>query len=63
MVLFGSPGISATVTQHGVSVESLSLLLRSIKCDLFVYRDDSMTSQRVIMRKEEPTKCFVPLQN
>ena len=30
--------------------------------DLFVYRDDSLTSQRVIMRTEQPNKCFVPLQ-
>ena len=30
--------------------------------DLFVYRDDSLSSQRVIMRTEQPTKCFVPLQ-
>ena len=30
--------------------------------DLFVYPDDSLTSQRVIMQTEQPTKCFVPLQ-
>ena len=32
-----------------------------LKRDLFVYRD-SLTSQRVIMRYQQPTKCFVPLQ-
>ena len=48
--------------QHVVSVESWSLLLRSIGRDLFVYRDDSLTSKRVIMRTEQPTKYVVPLQ-
>ena len=33
-----------TVTQHVVSVESSSLLLHLLKRDLFVYRDDSLTS-------------------
>ena len=33
-----------------------------LKRDLFVYHDDSLTSKRVIMRTEQPTKCFVPLQ-
>ena len=33
-----------------------------IKRDLFVYRDDSLTSTRVIIRTERPTKCFIPLQ-
>ena len=33
-----------------------------LKRDLFDYRDDSLTSKRVIMRAEQPTKCFVPLQ-
>ena len=33
-----------------------------LKRDLFVYRDDSLTSERVIMRTEQPTKCFIPLQ-
>ena len=33
-----------------------------LRCDLCVYRDDSLTSYRVIMRTEQPTKCFVPLQ-
>ena len=32
------------------------------KRDLSVYRDDSLKSQRVIMRTEQQTKCFVPLQ-
>ena len=40
LAVLGSP----TVTQHVVSVESLSLLLHSNKQDLFVYRDDSLTS-------------------
>ena len=30
--------------------------------DLVVYRDDSLTSLMVIMRTEQPTKCFEPLQ-
>ena len=33
-----------------------------LKCDLFVYHDDSLTSYMAIRRTEEPTKCFVPLQ-
>ena len=33
-----------------------------LKRDLFIYRDDSLTSKRVIMRTEQPTKGFVPLQ-
>ena len=33
-----------------------------LKRDLFVFRDDSLKSQRVIMRTEPPTKYFVPLQ-
>ena len=33
-----------------------------LKCDLFVYRDDSLTRWTVIMRTEQPIKCFVPLQ-
>ena len=61
VVLFGSPWI-ANVTQHVVSVESSSLLFHSIKSCLFVYCDDSLTSKSVIMRTEQPTKCFVPLQ-
>ena len=35
---------SPSVTQHVVSVESSSLLLYSIKIDLFVYRDVSLTN-------------------
>ena len=35
---------SASVKQHVVSVESSSLLLHSIKRDLFIYRDDSLTT-------------------
>ena len=31
-------------------------------CELFVYRDDSLTNLRVIMRTEQSTKCFIPLQ-
>ena len=38
------------------------MLLHSINRDLFVNRDDSLMSERVIMRTEQPTKCFVPLQ-
>ena len=61
---------SPSVTQHVVSAESSSLLLHSIeaccfivlKRDLFVYRDDSTTSEKVIMLTEKTTKCFVPLQ-
>ena len=30
--------------------------------DLCVYHDDSWTIWRVIMRTEQPTQCFVPLQ-
>ena len=30
--------------------------------NLFVYLDGSLTSKRVIMRTEQPTKVFVPLQ-
>ena len=49
---------SPSVIQHVVSVESLFLLLHDIKkC-----RDDSVASKRVIMRTDQPTKCFVPLQ-
>ena len=33
-----------------------------LKRALFVYIDDVLTSYRVIMRTEQPTKCFVPLQ-
>ena len=33
-----------------------------LKRELSVYRDDSFTRWRVIMRTEQPTKCFVPLQ-
>ena len=32
------------------------------KRELFDYHDNSLTSKRVIMRIEQPTKCFVPLQ-
>ena len=32
-----------------------------LKSDLLVYRDDSLTSQRVIMWTEQPTEWFVPL--
>ena len=36
----------------------------ALKCDLFVYSDDSLTSKRVIMRTDDQLqcKCFVPLQ-
>ena len=45
VVLFDSPDGSPTVTKHVVSVESSSLLLHNLlKRDLFVYRDDSLTS-------------------
>ena len=47
--------VSPIVTQHVVSVEFSSLLFHSINRDLFVYRDDSLTSYRVIMRTEQPT--------
>ena len=30
--------------------------------DLYVYRDDSLTSKKVIMRTEQPPKCFEPFQ-
>ena len=40
-----------SVMQHIVSVESSSLLLHS----LYVYRDGSLMSKRVIMRTEKPT--------
>ena len=53
---------SPSVMQHVESVESSSLLLHRFGRDLCVYRDDSLTSLRVIMRNEQPTKCFVPLQ-
>ena len=53
---------SPSVVQHVVSVESSALLLHSIKRDLFVYSDDSLTGKKVIMRTKQPTKCFVPLQ-
>ena len=33
-----------------------------LKRDLFVYRDDSLTSMRVIMLSEQPIQCCVPLQ-
>ena len=33
-----------------------------LRRDLCVYRDDLLTSKRVIMRTEQPTKCFVPFQ-
>ena len=33
-----------------------------INRDVFCNRGDSLTSFRVIMRTEQPTKCFVPLQ-
>ena len=33
-----------------------------LKRGFFVDRDDSLTSKRVIMRTEQPTKCFIPLQ-
>ena len=52
---------SPSVTQYVVSVGSSSLLLIVLKLDLFVYRDDSLTSYRVIMRTEQPTKYFVPI--
>ena len=29
--------------------------------DLFVSRDDSLTSKKVFMRTKQPTKCFEPL--
>ena len=46
----------------GVNFIASSLLLMVYKCDLFVYRDDSLMSQRVFMRTEQQTKCFAPLQ-
>ena len=61
VMLFCSQGISichATI----VFIKSSSSLLHSIKRDLFIYHDDSLTSQRVIMQTEQPTKCFVSLQ-
>ena len=30
--------------------------------DSFIYRDDSLTSKRVIMQTKQPAKCFVSLQ-
>ena len=33
-----------------------------LKCDVCVYRDDSLPSRRIFMRTKQPTKCFVPLQ-
>ena len=33
-----------------------------LKCDLFVYGEDTLTSSRVIMRIEQPTKCVVRLR-
>ena len=33
-----------------------------LKRDLFVYRDESLTSKRAVMRTEQPTKYVVPLQ-
>ena len=43
---------------------NMSYLLSPRLCffiDLFVYCDDSLTSERVIMRTEQPTNCFEPL--
>ena len=53
VVLFDRTGIS--ICQKVVSVESSSLPLIVLRCDLFVYRDDSLTSLRVIMQTEQPT--------
>ena len=33
-----------------------------LKLDICVHRTDSLNSERVIVRTEQPTKCFVPLQ-
>ena len=51
-----------TVTQYNVSVESLSLVPHSINRDLFVYRNCSLTNEKVIMRTEQPTQCFEPFR-
>ena len=61
VLLFGIPGISnchATPCLLGPHLCFFILL----KFDSFVYRDNSLTSKRVIMRSEKTTKCFVPLQ-
>ena len=56
-----SSGVVWQSMSHSVSVKSSSLLLHSIKRELFVNSDNSLTGQRV-MRTEQPTRCFVPLQ-
>ena len=43
-------------------VESSSLNLLGTFRDLFVYRDDSLTSKSFTMRAEQLTKCSVPFQ-
>ena len=42
---------------------SVSSELKYLNHDLFVYRDGSLTSGRIIMQTEQLAECFEPLQN
>ena len=61
LVLFGSPGISNCHATRLYLLSPRFCFFTVLKRDLFVYRDDSLTSWRVIMRTEQPSICFVPL--
>ena len=63
-LLYGDVSVIVTqqVTQQVVSVEFSFGFFIVLNSELFVNRDDSLTSLMVIMRTKQPTKCFVPLQ-
>ena len=61
VMLFGSPGISVTQPLYLLSPRLRYFIV--LKGDLFIHHDDSLTSKRVIMQTEQPTECFVSLQN
>ena len=61
-VLFGRPGISILSRNRLYLLKPCLCFFIILKHDLFVYRDDSLTSQRVTMQTKQPTKFVVPLQ-
>ena len=57
------PGIgSGMLLWHSLDLPFNCFISYSKTRALFLNRDDTFTSKRVIMRPEQPSKCFVPLQ-
>ena len=54
---------SPSLIQHVVSVKSSSLLNYSIKRDLFVYRDDSLTVRGLTCEPNDQLKCWTASEN